>query len=215
MAKHVGIVGLLMLAAMTSSVAQARRMEVALAPGPFSAITDAQLGKSVNFENEINTHSCLPLLIGGKTVAWLERAYTIANRLFVRRCTASGSSDLVARGNRAGGANSSWDRAAFDVRRGVRFSPLSLPRWSFMSNPTFCNSYIAYWGLQGGANRLTPIVYDLIARVQVASRTLGPVPLETDDEAYLPPPTWDASCSIASFDGRRIAKGQITLTVAK
>jgi hypothetical protein len=206
---------LTMFAVATSAAAQTHSREVALAAGNFSFIERSRLGTPVIFENEIDIHSCLPLIVDSRTVAWITRAYEVKNRLFVRRCEPSTSAELVATGHRAGGANDVWERASVDARRHIRFSKLRLPAWSFMSNPTFCDSYIAYWGLHGGANELTVSIYNLVTDTPVASRVVGPVSLETDDEAYLPAPIWDGNCSTALFDGRPVHKDKIDLAVPR
>src|SRR3954469_16241576 len=179
---------LTIFAVATSAAAQTHSHEVALAPGNFSFIDRSRLGTPVIFVNEIDVHSCLPLIVDSKTITWITRAYEVKNRVFVRRCEPSTSAELLAAGNRAGEANDTWERASVDARRHIRFSKLRLPGWSFMSNPTFCDSYIAYWGLHGAANDLTVSIYNLVTDTPVASRVVGPVSLETDNEAYLPEP---------------------------
>ena len=210
MRRQLTILAALLVCVTGSARAQSHSKKAVLAPGPFAPISGARLGTPVTFENEIDHHACLPLVVGGRTVAWLSRAYAVANLLLVRRCTfySPSESGPVTKGNRAGAANQFWERASADVRGRVRFSRLSLPRWSFLSNPAFCDSYVAYWGWTlKDATNLTPSIYSLVASAQVVSRTVkSDDEFETDNEEYLPPPAWDASCSTASFDGRSSRK---------
>jgi hypothetical protein len=60
--------------------------EASLKPGIFPYATSATLGTAVNFDNEVDAHSCFPLLVAGQIVTWLYRAYSADGELLVQRC---------------------------------------------------------------------------------------------------------------------------------
>jgi hypothetical protein len=184
-----------------------------LKPGPFPYVANATLGQVVNFENGSDTRACLPLLLSGDAIAWLHRAYLSGSDLLVQRCMELDPKAEQTTGNRHGSVNSVWEKLIVD-REGLswRFVPFEATGWGPFTSPTFCGRFVAYWSSQDDA--LVPAIYDITARRQVASQSLGAVTLDTDNA--LPQPAWNDSCSQASFDARRAGKSTVQLkTTAK
>ena len=195
----------------TSAQVNAER-ELKLAPGRFPQIAGSELGQSIAFENEIDLHSCFPLLMEGQIVAWIHRAHAASRRVLVQRCVEYDPSIVQTGGNRHGGVRDLWDRVVIG-RAGHRlqFVAVTPNGWELFANPSFCGHLVAYWGTP--QNILAPSIYDITSGRLVASRSLGRVELETDDESFLPPPAWDASCVKAAFDGTRAGKARIELPI--
>src|SRR5215217_7272131 len=84
--------------------------ELRLAVGPFPHIAGSELGKSIDFENEIDIHRCFALLMKGEVVAWIHRAHAIPTRVLVQRCVEYDPAFDQTPGNRHGGVKQSWDR---------------------------------------------------------------------------------------------------------
>jgi hypothetical protein len=188
----------------------ASQQERPLQAGLFPQFPNAKLGARVNFENEIDTTYCYPLLVSGQVVAWLARAYLFNGTLLVQRCVEFDPSDEQTAGARHGGANEWWEEVRLSPDRDVLLTTrLTLPDWSSFSSPSFCSSSVAYWAFRG--KELVPTVYDLRRRLAIAAQPLGAVTLETDNTGFLPTPTWDATCSEVSFDGAPIARPLLRL----
>jgi hypothetical protein len=86
-----------------------------LQAGVFPHLPNAKLGARVNFENEIDTNYCYPLLVSGQVVAWLARAYRFNGTLLVQRCVEFDPSIEETPGARHGGANDWWEEATWDT----------------------------------------------------------------------------------------------------
>jgi hypothetical protein len=175
--------------------------EPELKSGIFTLIPGTTLGLPIDFENEIDTHRCLPLLQRGEVIAWMHRAYATGDRVFVQRCVEYDPGIQETPGSRHGGTRDTWDLALVGTNsQPVRFEPMRIPNWGYLANPSFCGGYIAYWGLRGES--LVPSIYNLRSGQRTASRSMGNVTLATDDAYFLPVPEWDEPCAFASFDGR-------------
>jgi hypothetical protein len=162
--------------------------ESPLKPGTFPYLTSATLGTAIDFENEVDTHSCFPLLVSGQIVAWLYRAYSADGEILVQRCVEYESEPFHTPGTRAGAANERWDRVLLSVDPAQwRFTPIEAPDWGAFANPCFCGRFVAYWGFQG--QLLVAYVYDLKSRRIAASQSLGASNLETDNSEVMPRPT--------------------------
>jgi hypothetical protein len=184
--------------------------ESALKPGVFPYAAAANLGAAVNFENEIDTHRCFPLLVSTKVVAWLYRAYLASDELLVQRCKEYGSTVGVTPGNRSGEVNEHWERVTFGQNPSTwHFTPIEAPDWGAFANPGFCDRFVAYWGFRGEI--LVSYVYDLRSRRVAATQTLGASNLETDNTEVMPEPKWNESCAEASFDARPAGKAVLLL----
>ncbi|MCI0350041.1 MAG: hypothetical protein L0Z53_11510 [Acidobacteriales bacterium] len=182
-----------------------------LKPGPFRPIPGAELGQPVNFENEIDMTRCYPLLVSGQVVSWLAGAHAFDKRLLVIRCEEYDPTIEQTRGNRHGGLNNWWEEARLSPdHRKLLTTRLKLPSWSAFSNPAFCGASVAYWGFRQA--ELIPITFDLRATAISASRSLGVVSLETDNTGFLPLPSWNPTCSEATFDGSAVKRPAIKLS---
>ena len=191
-----------------------RQCESELKPGRFPQVAGAELGSPVNFENEIDTHACFPLLVKGEVVSWIHRAHVVPMQVLVQRCIEFDPRIAQTPGNRHGGIQEQWDRVvAGTAGHGLQFIALAPAGWEHFANPSFCGPLVAYWGTR--ARELVPSIYDINAGRLVASRTLGAVELETDDESYLPRPAWDASCAKASFEGAAAGKRRVELRITR
>lgn len=186
--------------------------ESALKPGAFPQVAGSVLGQPINFENEIDVHACFPLLVKGEVVSWIDRAHAVPPQVLVRRCVEFDPSTEQTRGNRHGGVRESWDRVVTGPGE-LRFVPVTPTAWGFFANPSFCGPFAAYWGTP--QETLAPSIVDIRTGRLTASRSLGSVHLESDDESYLPRPVWDASCAKATFDGRPAGESHVELPVKR
>src|SRR5882672_3794695 len=122
--------------------------EASLKPGIFPYATSATLGTAIDFDNEVDTHSCFPLLVSGQIVTWLYRAYSADGELLGQRCVEYESQPVQTMGTRTGGVNERWDRILIGADPTQwRFTPIEAPDWGPFANPGFCGRFVAYWGL--------------------------------------------------------------------
>src|SRR5581483_3022512 len=74
----------------------------------------------------------------------------------------------------------------------ARFLPLELPLFTYFSNASFCEKYVAYWGdKKEGDGKSYAIIYDLKSRRVVHKKSFWVEPGETDYAGFLPQPIWD------------------------
>jgi hypothetical protein len=193
--------------------------DVPLAPGPFEGLESARLGAGAIFENDIDSSTCFPLELNGRTEVWLASAYIRPNRVLVRRCELDGDGAALRENHRGGWRRPVWDLMLVEPAGTLRFVPLELPRWTFMANPAFCDESVAYWGLDtlddGIHSMLRPTVFDLATRAVIQVGTIGPAELRTDFEGFLSPPVWDTTCGSVEFDGQPVGEGRSTLSVTR
>ena len=195
----------------TTTLLVPRDQEAPLKPGTFPYVTSATLGTAIDFENEVDTHSCFPLLVSAHIVTWLYRAYSADDELLVQRCVEY-EEPFQTPGTRAGGVSERWDRVLLGADPTQwRFTPIEAPDWGAFANPGFCGRFVAYWGFQG--EQVVAYAYDLKSRRVAASQSLGASNLETDNSEVMPRPKWTESCSGASFDPQPIGKSLFQLKV--
>jgi hypothetical protein len=188
--------------------------EASLKPGIFPYATSATLGPAINFDNEVDTHSCFPLLVSGQIVTWLYRAYSAEGELLVQRCVEYQSLPTQTMGMRTGGVDESWDRVlpGADATQ-WRLTPIEAPDWGPFANPGFCGRLVAYWGFQDEV--VVAYAYDIKSRRIAASQSLGASNLETDNSTVMPRPEWSDSCSSVSFDPQPIGKAVFQLKMVE
>jgi hypothetical protein len=127
-----------MLVLWLSGQPDAAPRETSLKPGAFEAIPGTVLGQPIDFENEIDTHRCFPLLRRDEVIAWLHRAYRVVGQLLVQRCVEFDPTIEQTRGNRHGGTKETWEHALVGSNgQDVRFVPLRVPDWGDFANPSF------------------------------------------------------------------------------
>jgi hypothetical protein len=186
--------------------------EATLRPGTFPYVPSTTLGTAIDFENEVDTHTCFPLLYSAQIVTWLYRAYSTDGGLLVQRCVEYESEPVQTPGTRTGGVNEHWDKvlpSADPTKWG--FTPIEAPDWGVFANPDFCGRFVAYWGFQG--QLIVAYAYDLKSRRIAASHFLGASNLETDNSEVMPRPKWGESCSSVSFDPQPTGKAVFKLKV--
>jgi hypothetical protein len=193
-----------------------------LAPGAFVGLDGARLGAGVVFQNDIDSRTCFPLEVNGRTVAWLTRAYVMAGQTLVRRCEEIEEGALSVPHGYWGWAPPAWDQMVREPDGSIRFQPLAVPRWTFLANPAFCGTLVAYCAVEddvdddaGERSILRPTVFDLAGGGIVQAGNFGSVELRTDWEGFLAPPAWDAACHSAEFDGEPVKRDRIKLTVSR
>jgi len=170
----------------------------------------AELGPAVSFDNEVDSHECRELAVDGQPVAWLHRAYSFGGEIFVQRCREYDAPEPSDLGSRLGEVERIWHRLVVDHGSSdLEFEPVDLPDWSFISNPTFCEARVAYWGWRG--DHLVPSVYDFTAQRRIKAHDLGAVTIGTDDAYFFPAPVWDQTCTRAQFDANVVEKGSVVL----
>ncbi|HKY22932.1 MAG TPA: hypothetical protein VJM31_17085 [Vicinamibacterales bacterium] len=196
---------------LAASVAAAQQpQELELKQGPFGHLRGGILGKPVLFENEIDTTECHPLMMSGRVVGWLARAYGFKGRLLVKRCVEGDPSQEQTAGSRHGGENEFWEEARLKRNGDLVASPVRLPHETSFSNGSFCSAFFAYWGLSDD-HQLIPVIYDLRSSSVTSSRSLGKISFETDNTGFLPPPAWNGNCSNAAFDASKVNRSSVNL----
>jgi hypothetical protein len=195
-----------------STRAQMRGSGRALEPGPFLLLEGTRLGGSGLFErpstlpeNPPVVIRCFPLFAGPDALlAWLSAAVMSDGAVFVRRCIEDADPrEGLEAGIRCGGEVLEWEKATLlGDEPALATRQLALPDWSFFSNPSFCGSSVAYWGMRG--TELLVQVYDLGERRVVASRPQGEIYLVADEFDALEAPVWVADCTRVSSAARRL-----------
>jgi hypothetical protein len=203
----------LMLQAVSTAIAQ-QLQEPKLEPGPFRHVRGGMLGKPILFENEIETTTCHPIIISGRVIGWLARAYPFNGLLLVKRCFEYDPSEEQTAGSRHGGENELWEDVVLGRDGDLIATPLHLPHETTFANGSFCSAFIAYWGFSED-DQLIPVIFNLRSRSVTTSRSLGKVNLETDDSGFLPPPRWNVGCSSASFDATKASRSVVNLTAGR
>jgi hypothetical protein len=178
----------------------------ALKEGPIPGREGLRLGKPVKFDDGvgISQGECFPLYSGDKLVTWLDSMHAVGSRLFVRRCLEDASITDTPAGAKGGAVEDAYDElVASDGHDGFKFNELAPPHWSLFSNPSFCESFVAYWGseLTGKSPaKVYAVIFDLSAGKVVRKELLGTVEIESDSRSFFPQPRWNASGVTVTFD---------------
>lgn len=157
-----------------------------------------QLTDKTMFENEIDGHHCEKLLIQDQFIGWVTGIAEVGPSLVFRLCREEKPpfEGAASRGAVYGGVNRGW----YEIRTKNHLKPqvLSLPKLSDFSNPSYCSSYIAYWG-QEKNNLYYATVYHLGKRKLIKEDFVGQSDLETDYMYALNPPKWSDHCTSVDF----------------
>lgn len=166
-----------------------------------------QLGAPLLFDDGIGINSgrCFPLLNEGQFVTWLHSYHRVGPRFFVQRCDADTQSHPMSPGSRSGAVADDYVELSFDDAGRPAFAEVAAPLWSAHSNPSFCNSYMAYWGTEFGKDgvvKVHAIVFDLGNRRVVRKDLLGDGLLESDSRDFFERPRWNSDAGKVTFCGR-------------
>jgi hypothetical protein len=178
----------------------------ALKEGPVPGREGLRLGKPVKFDDGvgISQGECFPLYSSDKLVTWLDSMHATGSRLFVRRCLEDASITDTPAGSKGGAIEDAYDElVASDGNDGFKFNELTPPHWSLFSNPSFCESSIAYWGTElkeKSPTKIYAVIFDLNAGKVVRKELLGTVEIESDSRGFFPRPRWDDSGTTVTFD---------------
>ena len=168
-----------------------------------------QLSEKTLFENQIDGHDCEKLTVENQFVGWVNGLAEVGTLLVFRMCIKGEPpyEGAAPEGAVYGGVDSGW----YELKKGKRLQPqkLILPKMNDFSNPSYCGSYIAYWGA-GGNHSYYAMVYDLGKRILLKEKLVGRAVLETDYMYVLNPPVWSKDCSSVIFDDKRFFKQKVT-----
>ncbi len=168
-----------------------------------------QLTEKTLFENQIDGHDCEKLTVENQFVAWVNSLSEVGPSLIFRVCTKGEPpyEGAAPEGAVYGGVDSGW----YELKKSKRLQPqkLILPKMNDFSNPSYCGSYIAYWGAGGNHSRYA-MIYDLGKRILLKEKLVGRAVLETDYMYVLNPPVWSKDCSSVIFDDKRFFKQKAT-----
>jgi hypothetical protein len=157
-----------------------------------------QLSEKTLFENQIDGHDCEKLTVENQFIVWVNGLSEVEPSLVFRICTKGKPpyEGAAPEGAIYGGVESGW----YELKKGKRLQPqkLVLPKMNDFSNPSYCGSYIAYWGA-GGNHSYYAMVYDLGKRILLEEKLVGRSILETDYMYVLNPAEWSKDCSSAIF----------------
>jgi hypothetical protein len=167
-----------------------------------------QLSEKTVFENQIDSHECEKLTVDNHFIGWVNGLAEVGSSLIFRMCKKVDPpyEGAVCEGTIYGGVESGW----YELRKSKRLQPqkLILPKMNDFSNPSYCGSYIAYWGV-GGNHSYYAMVYDLGKRISLKEKLVGRAVLETDYMYVLNPPEWSKGCSSVIF-GDEYFKHKVT-----
>jgi len=157
-----------------------------------------QLSDKTMFENEIDSHYCEKLIMQDQFIGWVTGLAEVGPFLVFRLCREEKPpfEGAASRGAIYGGVNRGW----YEIRSKDHLKPqvLSMPKLSDFSNPSYCGSYIAYWG-QEKDNLYYASVYHLQKRKLIKEDFVGQSNLETDNMYILNPPKWSKGCASVDF----------------
>ena len=166
-----------------------------------------RLGEPVEFDDGvgINGGLCFPLYAGRRLVTWLDSYHRVGTRIYLRRCIedAAARERLEAPVNSRSGYVEETFRELLWRKRDFKFAARSFPLWGSFASPSFCRSYVAYWGTAfngDGTGRVYAIVLDLKTRRVVRRVFLGATRIESDSRAFFPEPKWSPDGGSVRFD---------------
>ena len=164
-----------------------------------------QLSDRTMFENEIDSHYCETLIIQNQFIGWVTGIAEVGPSLVFRICLKEKPpfEGAASQGAIYGGVDTGW----YELRTKDKLKPqkLSLPKLSYFSNPTYCKSYIAYWGHEKDDSYYA-IVYHLGKRQLIKEDVVGHSNLETDYMYALEPPKWSNGCTSIEFSDAHFEK---------
>jgi hypothetical protein len=169
----------------------------ALREGPV-ARTELRLGPGVTFDDGvgINSGRCFPLHSGPTLIAWVHAYHRVGTRLFIQPCNEIVPADEIIPGTKSGGVADHFLELSFDSNGRASFSELDAPMWSQFANPAFCDSKMAYCGVEPqdhGPVKIHAVIFDLDRRTVVRQKLLGIRRLESDSRDLLARPKWSDS----------------------
>ena len=172
-----------------------------------SALDSYELRGVKVFSNEVDSHKCKQLFVNNKEVVWVFGATGTDVGPIVRICkeAAEPNHGGADHGTIHGGVLNGW--YIVDLATGETVA-LSLPHLTNFSNPEFCGSLAAYWGMDGYST-YSLIVADLRSKKIVKSTPITKVALETDYMYHLAPAVWNRECDSASFSDPRYIEATV------
>ncbi|MCG3206150.1 MAG: hypothetical protein KCHDKBKB_02877 [Elusimicrobia bacterium] len=176
-----------------SSVIPGSCSEMTPEAGPVKGLQGLNFGSPIKFWNEGDTKVCHPLIISGRGgQIWLWRYAVVDKTLYGSLCTKGEFDGQQEPGNQYG-------EMEIEIKKikpnpaGNNFNPivtgLALPGFTFLSNPSQCNHYVAYWR-KGKDNYLFASVFDVKKKVLIKDQATQMQSPATDFPEHLPKPAW-------------------------
>lgn len=185
----------------------------------FSHIPNASLGNRMQFENEIDTHQCAPLSIDNRLIAWVYKAHNTGKRVFIMQCLEDKNLKL----SHAIAGYLEFGLFILDPMDKWKPTLFEVPEYNYFSNPSFCNSKMAFWGIERvkvikdviDYNRFETslLIIDFDSNKIIARKDIGIFILETDYRGHLAMPSWDDKCNQASFFASQHMKKAVPLSI--
>lgn len=189
----------------------------ALREGPIAG-TGLRLGPGVTFDDGvgINSGRCFPLHSGPTPIAWVHAYHRVGTRLFIQPCNEITPADEIVPGTKSGGVADHFLELSLAPNGSVSFSELDAPMWSQFANPAFCDSNMAYWGVEPQAHgpvKIHAVIFDLDRRIVVRQKFLGIRQLESDSRDLLAHPKWSDRKLDVFFCGHNPAGSNASPTI--
>ncbi len=175
---------------------------LAVVPGPAPGLSGYRIGSVLEFENEITTSRCYPVVDkNGVIDLWVSEYHTAESRVLVRRCVEfEPRKGHDASEKRHGDSGPDWEELTVSERDGTLLaSDLSLPAFQYFSNPGFCGTKVAYW-IQD-ANRWSVRLYDLKSNSTLRTEFIREEVTETDNPNHFERPQWKDTCRLLLVEG--------------
>jgi hypothetical protein len=173
----------------------------------FLGVPDLSLGEAQEFSNGPEAFLCRPINWRGKTLAWVHAPFRNGKQIIATRCERNESQAF----NAVTGAMIEsyddldtqesileWDATS----KKISFNNVTLPLRHMFSNPTYCGSLVAYWGIQrkDSLNQVYAVVYDVATQRIRAKEEVGSiVAFQTDASGYLPQASWSSKGEKVDF----------------
>ena len=157
------------------------------------------------FENEIDKHYCEKIIIDGRMITWVTRLVEVGKSIVFRKCVVykEPQEGTSTEGAIYGGVKSGWYEIKADNVHILK--QLQLPKLNDFSNPSYCDSYIAYWGTDKN-NTFYAMVANIDTKEVIRDYKLSNFIKETDFMYHLNPGIWASDCSAVTFKDERYIK---------
>jgi hypothetical protein len=173
----------------------------------FSSITGMSIRNRVLFENEIEGTYCSSLYADNKFIGWIDDAHRAGDTVVVSKCAEEENvaNNNVPLGSLYGGKEEGLYKLVNEASWSLE--EVNVPEFNYFSNPSFCNSWIAYWGIKKDKSMVSvnydktiasALAYNL-KTLELVKESIGHFSLETDFSAYLQSPIWGEDCKEVDF----------------
>ena len=173
----------------------------------FLGVKELSLGQAVEFSNGPEGFLCRPINWQGKTLAWVHAPFRNSKQTLVTRCQRNESQSFNAvtgvmiesyDGIDDHESIVEWDHTS----KKLTFKHVTLPMRHLFSNPAYCGSLVAYWGIERyeKSHRVYAMIYDLEHKKIQSKEDVGTITaFQTDASGYLPAAMWSSKGDKVEF----------------